>query len=177
MRESTTSQRLRTLMQERGLTQTEILDRYNAVARQLGEKPIGKGAMSYYVNGKVEPKQSKIYILAMALDVSEAWLMGYDVDRERIWDTLHEQLHPINTKQKPPVGYCAPRGIATRRTKSAEWEATLADIEHSRALGALDALYDEDERAVVEMYHQMTKAQKRRFKRLLEIIKEEDEEE
>lgn len=60
-------------------------------------------------------------------------------------------------------------GIAARG-KLAEWRAMMEDIEHSRALGALDALYDEDERQVIEAYHQMTKAQKRRFKRLLEII-------
>ena len=66
-------------------------------------------------------------------------------------------------------------GIAARG-KSAEWRAMMENIEHSRALDALDALYDEDERAVIEEYHQMTKAQKRRFKRLLEIIKEDENE-
>lgn len=72
--------------------------------------------------------------------------------------------------------YYIPCGIAARRTKSAEWDATLADIEHSRALGALDALQAEDERQVMETYHNLTEAQKRRFKRLLEIIKEDDSE-
>lgn len=71
--------------------------------------------------------------------------------------------------------YYLSHGIATRG-KSAEWNATLADIEHSRALGALDALQTEDERQVMEVYHDLTEAQKRRFKRLLEIIKEDDSE-
>ena len=96
MRDSNTAERLKLIMQEQGLSQTDIIDRYNRVAKQLGEKPIGKGAISYYVNGKVEPKQSKIYILAKALNVSEAWLMGYDVDRERIFDTPRQAFSPLN---------------------------------------------------------------------------------
>ena len=32
-----------------------------------------------YVSGKVEPSQEKLVVLGMALNVSEAWLMGFDV--------------------------------------------------------------------------------------------------
>lgn len=45
---------------------------------------IGIGSISQYVNGKVKPKQDRIYILSEALDVSEAWLMGYDVPMVRV---------------------------------------------------------------------------------------------
>ena len=44
---------------------------------------IPKSAMSQYVSGKFVPKQTRIYLLAKALNVNEAWLMGYDVTRER----------------------------------------------------------------------------------------------
>nr|DAP64837.1 MAG TPA: bifunctional HTH-domain containing protein/aminotransferase [Caudoviricetes sp.] len=40
---------------------------------------IPKSAMSQYVNGAFEPKQDRLWKLAHALQVSEAWLMGYDV--------------------------------------------------------------------------------------------------
>lgn len=44
---------------------------------------IPKGAISYYLNGRSEPKADRLYIIAKALQVSEAWLLGYDVQMER----------------------------------------------------------------------------------------------
>lgn len=40
---------------------------------------IGKSAMSQYVSGKFTPKQKRTYLIAKALNVSVAWLMGADV--------------------------------------------------------------------------------------------------
>lgn len=44
---------------------------------------IGKSSISTYISGEYEPKQKNIYKIAKALDVNEAWLMGYDVPMER----------------------------------------------------------------------------------------------
>ena len=44
---------------------------------------IPKSAMSQYVSGAFEPKQDRVYLISKALNVSEAWLMGYDVPMER----------------------------------------------------------------------------------------------
>lgn len=44
---------------------------------------IPKSAMSQYIKGSFEPKQERIYKIALALNVSEAWLMGYDVPMAR----------------------------------------------------------------------------------------------
>ncbi len=44
---------------------------------------ISKGALSSYISGTYEPKQRNIYKIAKALNVSEAWLMGYDVPMEK----------------------------------------------------------------------------------------------
>jgi len=44
---------------------------------------IPKSSMSQYMSGDYEPKQDRIYLIAKALNVSEAWLMGYDVPMER----------------------------------------------------------------------------------------------
>lgn len=57
----------------RGMKQTDLC---NATG-------IPKSAMSQYIKGSFEPKQDRIYLLSQALDVSEAWLMGYDVSMER----------------------------------------------------------------------------------------------
>jgi len=44
---------------------------------------IDKGQLSSYLSGKYEPRQNNIFILAEALNVSEAWLIGYNVPMER----------------------------------------------------------------------------------------------
>ena len=56
----------------------------NMKATELSEKTgISKSSLSEYINGKYEAKQDGVYLLAKALDVSEAWLMGLDVPMER----------------------------------------------------------------------------------------------
>ena len=44
---------------------------------------IPKSAMSQYIKGSFEPKQDRIFLMAKALNVSEAWLMGYDVPMDK----------------------------------------------------------------------------------------------
>lgn len=44
---------------------------------------IPKSSLSLYIKGAYEPKQDKIYAMARVLDVSDMWLMGYDVPMER----------------------------------------------------------------------------------------------
>lgn len=43
---------------------------------------VPKSSLSLYLKGAYEPKQDKIYKMANALNVSEMWLMGYDVPME-----------------------------------------------------------------------------------------------
>lgn len=58
----------------------EALNLRNMKQSELCEKTnIGKSAISQYLSGSFEPKQQNVYKIALALDVSEAWLMGYDV--------------------------------------------------------------------------------------------------
>ena len=52
-----------------------------------------KNDLSQYVSGKVEPKQDKLSILGMALNVNEVWLMGYNVPAGRKeLEKLEQQL-------------------------------------------------------------------------------------
>jgi transcriptional regulator with XRE-family HTH domain len=44
---------------------------------------VPKSSLSLYLSGAYEPKQDRIYEMARVLNVSEAWLMGYDVPMER----------------------------------------------------------------------------------------------
>lgn len=53
-------------------------------AVELSEKTgIPKSSISYYLSGTNVPKQDRIFLLAKALEVSEAWLLGYDVPAAR----------------------------------------------------------------------------------------------
>lgn len=69
----------------------ELKDRLKAAMNSKGIKAIElcektgipSSAMSYYLNGRMEPKSDRLYIIAKALDVSEAWLLGYSVAQER----------------------------------------------------------------------------------------------
>lgn len=66
---------------------SEALRRRGWKAADLVEKTgVPKGAISYYLAGKSKPKTDRLYIIAQALDVSEAWLMGYDVPMTRTDD-------------------------------------------------------------------------------------------
>lgn len=44
---------------------------------------MNKSDLSQYCSGKTEPNQDKLYVLGAALNVNEAWLMGFDVPMER----------------------------------------------------------------------------------------------
>ena len=82
MKIENTSIRLKKIMFERGLKQVDILELAKPYCVQLGTK-LNKNDLSQYVSGKVEPGSHKLTILGLALNVSEAWLMGYDVPISR----------------------------------------------------------------------------------------------
>ena len=52
---------------------------------------IPKSSLSQYLSGDYEPKQDRVYDIAKVLNVSEAWLMGYDVPMERVNTTPPEE--------------------------------------------------------------------------------------
>lgn len=53
---------------------------------------INKATISEYLAGRYEAKQNNIYILAKALNVNEAWLMGFDTNIDRIPDNERTQI-------------------------------------------------------------------------------------
>ena len=107
-----TGARLRQLMQERGLKQVDIVRICAPYAKRFGIS-MGKSAISQYVSGKVLPAQRQLSVLGQALNVSEAWLMGYDVPRERSSsysgnDLLNfPDVFPIRKKSFPLLGEIA----------------------------------------------------------------------
>lgn len=69
-------------MNDRNLKQVDILKKTEPFCKKYGVK-MNKSDISQYVSGKNEPGQDKLTMLGMALNVSEVWLMGYDVPMER----------------------------------------------------------------------------------------------
>lgn len=86
MKKFTTSQRLKQIMDIKKLRQVDILEAAQPFCKKYDIK-LEKNALSQYVSGRVEPGQEKLTILGMALGVSEAWLMGFDVPMERYTST------------------------------------------------------------------------------------------
>ena len=82
MKSSNTSERLKQIMREKSLRQVDILQAAKPFCEKYNVK-LAKNDLSQYVSGKVEPGQEKLTILGLALNVSETWLMGYDVHMER----------------------------------------------------------------------------------------------
>ena len=75
--------RLRQAMTYRDMKAVELVERTG----------IPKGAISYYLSGKSQPKADRLYLIAQALNVSEAWLLGYKVAMERTPEqTKNDQL-------------------------------------------------------------------------------------
>lgn len=65
--------RLLRIMEELDVTQSEL----------CAATGISKSALSQYMSGRFKPKQNRTLALAEALRVDPAWLMGYDVPKER----------------------------------------------------------------------------------------------
>lgn len=82
MRPYTTAERLRELMSVRKLRQVDILNAAAPFCNQFGIK-LNKNDLSQYVSGKVTPRYEKLSVLALALNVSEMWLLGYAVPMQR----------------------------------------------------------------------------------------------
>lgn len=82
MKKYTTAQRLKQIMDARNLRQVDILEAAKPYCKKYDVK-LGKNALSQYVSGKVEPGQEKLTVLGLALGISEAWLMGYEVPMDR----------------------------------------------------------------------------------------------
>lgn len=77
-----TAERLQQIIRDRGIKQADILAAAQPYCERYGVK-LNKSDLSQFVNGKSNPGQWKLTVLALALNVSESWLMGLDVPMER----------------------------------------------------------------------------------------------
>ncbi len=93
MKKSNTQERLKLIMEEKNLRQVDLLNKCMPYCKKYNVR-LGRNDISQYVSGKAEPTQIRLSILAEALNVTETWLMGYDVEREPTFQfsTLEKEL-------------------------------------------------------------------------------------
>ena len=81
------------------MKQVDILEACKPYCERYGVQ-LKKNDLSQYVSGKVEPKQDKLSILGMALNVNEVWLMGYNVPAGR------KELEKLEQQLQSEVAAC-----------------------------------------------------------------------
>ena len=82
-------ERIKQGLEIREITQTQLATKAN----------IDKGQLSSYISGKYKPRQNNIDALAKALNVNEAWLMGFDVPMERVSGKTESKQEPSYSSQ------------------------------------------------------------------------------
>lgn len=95
--------RLQEAMDSAGLNQNEL-------SRKTG---INKGSINCYLKGRYTPKQNNIFLLSKALNVSEGWLMGLDVDRVRTNSKEFVVPHQDGISKYPYIEDSVAAGIPT----------------------------------------------------------------
>lgn len=69
MKNSNSNTRIRALINELGISQTEFCNKTG----------IKKSALSNYLNGDRQPRQDQLDKIAKSFNINPSWLMGYDV--------------------------------------------------------------------------------------------------
>ena len=87
--------RISEALELRGMKQIELAERSG----------ISKGTISNWMKNKYQPKQKALMTLASILDVSELWLAGYDIPKERPVeqvraDKLSQLVHRLRKNEK-----------------------------------------------------------------------------
>lgn len=73
MKKAETKDRIKEALELREMKQADLVEKTG----------IDKGQMSSYLSGRYKPKQVNLHLIAEALSVDEAWLMGFDVPMEK----------------------------------------------------------------------------------------------
>lgn len=99
--------RLKKAMIDKDYRQVDVVEKYAEFCQKKGitDLKLPRSQLSMYLSGKFEPSSPRIAILAKVLDVSEAWLIGYDVPKgtpslDLQLDALVEQYDKLNDTNK-----------------------------------------------------------------------------
>lgn len=93
------SMRLKKALRNKNMKPSELSKRTGIKAPMISD----------YLKGKYKAKQDKVYLIAEALDVSEAWLMGFDVKMDRVPDSQRKddlllyKISKLTSEQKDAI--------------------------------------------------------------------------
>lgn len=108
-------ERLNSILQKRNLSQADL-------SKMTG---IRSSSISDWLNGKYEPKQDKIAIIAEALNVSPVWLIGYDEPSTNQTEGYYvdpetaEYAEMLRTRPEARLLFSASRGISKEEMQEA----------------------------------------------------------
>ncbi|MEZ7544788.1 helix-turn-helix transcriptional regulator [Veillonella atypica] len=117
-------ERLNSILQKRNLSQADL-------SKMTG---IRSSSISDWLNGKYEPKQDKIAIIADALNVSPVWLIGYDEPSTNQTEGYYvdpetaEYAEMLRTRPEARLLFSASRGISKE-----DMEETVKYIEYLKS--------------------------------------------
>ena len=136
MKELTTADRLKQLMNERGLKQVDILEACKPYCEKYD--------LSQYISGKVQPGQDKLSILGLALNVNEVWLMGYNVPPGK------DELHKIEQQLKHEAAACElfEKCYGKEAFQAVTLFLQLDTLDQGRAIGRMEEMLKADKYAI-----------------------------
>ena len=120
--------RLKNIMSERKITQSEL-------SKRTG---IRQSSISDWLNGRYEPKQDKIYLIAQSLGVSPSWLLGYDETTSNQTDGYYvdpetaEFAEYLRTRPEARLLFSASRGISKEDMEKAVEYIELLKLKHNK---------------------------------------------
>lgn len=120
--------RLKSIMSERKITQSEL-------SKRTG---IRQSSISDWLNGRYEPKQDKIYLIAQALGVSPSWLLGYDETTSNqtkgyyVDPEAAEFAEYLRTRPEARLLFSASRGISKEDMEKAVEYIELLKLKHNK---------------------------------------------
>ena len=120
--------RLKSIMSERKITQSEL-------SKRTG---IRQSSISDYLNGRYEPKQDKIYLIAQTLGVSPSWLLGYDETTSNQTEGYYvdpetaEFAEYLRTRPEARLLFSASRGISKEDMEKAVEYIELLKLKHNK---------------------------------------------
>ena len=120
--------RLKSIMSERKITQSEL-------SKRTG---IRQSSISDWLNGRYEPKQDKIYLIAQALGVSPSWLLGYDETTSNQTEGYYvdpetaEFAEYLRTRPEARLLFSASRGISKEDMEKAVEYIELLKLKHNK---------------------------------------------
>ena len=121
-------ERLNSILQKRNLSQADL-------SKMTG---IRSSSISDWLNGKYEPKQDKIAIIAEALNVSPVWLIGYDEPSTTQTEGYYvdpetaEYAEMLRTRPEARLLFSASRGISTEDMEKAVEYIELLKLKHNK---------------------------------------------